>query len=166
MNKIPFLVGIISFAIYRITAYLTGNTWLSLLVFLIPISILIISFLLRKRLIYSKWFLSPANIFLLRVNHTIQSEISSDLLYEKLLEVANDSQFTFLDSNKSTLSLLMGTAFNFWTWGENVYIKVVPTKEGSVINFTSTTLFGTTSWKRNDKNFDSFIQDFESSLII
>jgi hypothetical protein len=166
MNRIPFLVGIISFAVYRLTFYLTGNAWLSLLIFLIPISLLIISFLFRKSLIYSKWFLSPLNISLEKSFNSIQSEISSDLLYEKLLEVAEDSQFTLLDTDKTTLSLLLGTSINFWTWGENVYIKIVPTQNGSIINFTSVTLFGNTSWKRNENNFDSFIQAFESSLTI
>lgn len=166
MNKTPLLVGIISFAVYRLTFYLTGNIWVSLLIFLIPISLLIISFLLRKSLTYSKWFLSPVNISIERSFNSIQSEISSDLLYDKLLEVAGDSQFTLLDTDKTTLSLLMGTSINFWTWGEYIYINVEPTQKGSVINFTSVTLFGNTSWKRNDKNFDSFIQDFESSLTI
>ncbi len=166
MNKIPFLVGIISFAVYRLTFYLTGNAWLSLLIFLIPISLLIVSFLFRKSLTYSNWFLSPANISLERSYHSIQSEISSFLLYEKLLEIAEDSQFTLLDTDKTTLRILMGTSINYWTWGENVYIKIDPTQNGSVINFTSVTLYGNTSWKRNDKNFDSFIQAFESSLTI
>jgi hypothetical protein len=106
------------------------------------------------------------NITLERSFHAIQSEISAELLYEKLLEVAEDAEFKLLDTDKTTLSLLMGTSINFWTWGENVYIKIEPTQNGSVINFTSVTLFGNTSWKRNDKNFDSFIQDFESSLTI
>lgn len=166
MNKIPFLVGLLSFAVYRLTLYLTGNTWFSLLIFLIPIGLLLVSFLFRKSLNYSNWFLSPMNVLLDRTSHSTDSDISADLLYEKLLEVVNDSHFILLDKDSSTLRILMGTSVNFWTWGENIYIQLEPTQTGTVIHFTSVTLFGNTSWKRNDKHFESFIDSFESSLTI
>lgn len=166
MNKIPFLVGIISFAIYRLTFYLTENTWLSILIFLLPISLLIIGLFFRKRLKYSNWFLNPVNISLERSVHSIESEISSDLLFDKLIEVIEDSQFRLLDTDKTKLMLLMGTSINFWTWGENIYIKIDPIQNGSIIHFTSVTLYGNSSWKRNDANLESFIQAFELSLTI
>jgi hypothetical protein len=166
MSKIPFLVGLLSFASYRLTLYLTGNIWLSLLILLIPISLLVMSFLYRKSLNYSKWFLSPMNVLIDRTSHSTISDISTDLLYEKLLEVANDTHFTLLDKDNSTLRILMGTTVNFWTWGENIYIQLEPSHTETVIHFTSVTLFGNTSWKRNDKHFESFIESFESSLTI
>lgn len=166
MNKVPLLLSVISYAIYRLTWYLTDDAWLSLLIFLIPIGLLIINFLLRKRLTYSKWFLSPVNITLERTTHTTHSEISKDLLYDKLLEVIKDSQFNLLDKDNNESRILLGTSANFWTWGENIYIQLEPSSKGSVIHFTSVTLFGNTSWKRNDKNFDAFIHSFESSLTI
>ncbi len=166
MKNIPLLLGLSSFAVYRLTLYLTGNTWLSLLIFLIPIGLLLVSFLLRKSLYSSNWFLSPLNVLLERTSHNAVSDISADLLYEKLLEVANDSHFTQLDKDNSTLRILMGTSVNFWTWGENIYVQLKPTQTGTVIHFTSVTLYGNTSWKRNNKHFESFIKSFESSLTI
>lgn len=166
MNKIPLLLTLLSFVIYRLTLYLTGELWLSLLIFLVPISLLLISFILRKRLAYSKWFLSSINIFCERKSHVITSDISMDLLYEKLHEVVQDTEFKLLDSDKLSSRLLMGTSLNFWTWGENIYILLEPSSNETVIHFTSVTLFGNTSWNRNDKNFVSFIDSFESSLII
>ena len=166
MNKIPFLLGLISFAVFRFILWLTDSMWLSLLIFLIPITLLLASFLFRKRLIYSNWFLSPMNVLLDRTSFSSVSDIRADLLYPKLLEVANDSHFTLLDKEKSTRRILMGTSVNFWTWGENIYIQLEPTQTGTIIHFTSVTLFGNTSWKRNDQHFKSFIHAFESSLTI
>ena len=106
------------------------------------------------------------NVLIDRTSHSTVSDISADLLYEKLLEVANDTHFTLLDKDNSTLRILMGTTVNFWTWGENIYIQLEPSQTETVIHFTSVTLFGNTSWKRNDKHFESFIESFESSLTI
>lgn len=166
MNKTPLLLTAICFAIYRLTSYLTGEVWLSLLIFLIPIGFLLLNLILRKRLSYKNWFLSPVNILLERNTQTFQSEIGADLLYDKLLEVIEDSQFTLLDTNKNTLSILCGTSANFWTWGENIYIHLDESNEVSNVTFTSVTLFGNTSWNRNQKNFESFVESFETSLTI
>lgn len=166
MNKIPLLFSILCFIIYRILFYSTGSIWLSLLIFLLPIGFLIFNFIVRNRLSFSPWFLSPRNFFLARTTHNSESELDSELLYAKLLEVIEDSDFKLLDTYEAKFQILLGTSVNFWTWGENIYIQVVPAPDGSVIQFTSVTLYGTTSWKRNDNNFQAFIQSFEESLTI
>lgn len=166
MNKIPLLLSISCFVIYRFLLNATGNFWLSLSIFLLPIGLLLLNFGLRKKLNYANWFLSPMNVFLERTSYSNTSEIDAELLYAKLLEVSADSEFKLLDRDDNSSRLLLGTSANFWTWGENIYIHVVPSGDESVIQFTSVTLFGTRSWKRNEQNFQSFVESFESSLIL
>jgi len=166
MNKIPLLFSFICFVIYRMLFYFTENSWLSLSIFLVPLGLLIFSFSVRKHLSFSAWFLSPANIFIERRSHSSESDLDGDLLYHKLLEVVDNSDFRLLDTNTDKLQFLLGTSANFWTWGENIYVQVVPSPDGSVIQLNSVTLFGNASWNRNDQHFHSFIESFESSLII
>lgn len=166
MNKIPLLFSVLCFVVYRTLFHFTGNIWLSLLIFLLPIGLVIFNFFVRKQLSFSKWFLSAGNLFLEKSSHSSESELDPELLYAKLLEVIDDSTFKLLDTDSSKLRILSGTSLSFWSWGENVYIQVLPSPGGSIIRFTSVTLFGTSSGKRNSRNFDSFIRLFESSLII
>ncbi|MFT6982645.1 MAG: hypothetical protein ACJAUD_001412 [Crocinitomicaceae bacterium] len=167
MSRTPLLLGLIFFLIYRLSSYLTGETSLSMLVFLLPVGLLLLNVALRKKLRYKNWFLSSVNIFLELKTEQSESEISSDLLFEKLVEVINESEFQLLDSNEKSLNILCGTSANFWTWGENIYICLKHNGDGVVlIQFTSTTLFGNTSWNRNQRNYESFISSFESSLTI
>ena len=166
MNRIPLLIGVSSFVIYRFALYMTNDFWISLLVVLIPLGLIFLGFFFRKNLYYSILYLSPKNIFVKRTTHSIQSEISTDLLIEKLIEVIEFSKFSLFDADKTNLIILCGTSVNFWTWGENIYIQLEATNDGTNIKFTSVTLFGNQSWGRNDKNFDLFFESFESSLIV
>ncbi len=166
MNKTPFLLTVVFYAIYRLISHLTGEVWLSLLIFLIPIIFLILNLVLRNKLSYKNWFLSPKNFLLERKSQSIPSEISNELLFDKLLETIENSEFTLMDINKKSLAILCGTNPNFLTWGENIYVQLENSKEGSHVTLTSVTLFGNTSWNRNQKNFEIFIDSFEKSLTV
>ncbi len=167
MKRIPFLLGIAFYLIYKLIAYLTGEVWLPLLVFLIPVGILVLSFVWRKSLKRKSWFLSPVNFLFERDHYSFQSDISNDLLFDKLIEVVEDSEFKLFDSDRDKRSILCGSYLNFWTWGENIYITLEEKEgEGTTIRFTSCTLYGNVSWNRNEKNYQTFITSFEESLII
>ena len=167
MNKTPLLLSLVFFLVYRLTSYLTGEVWLSLLVFTPLIGLLIMNLFLRKSLRYKSWFLSSINLLLETKTYNSEIELSADLLFEKLLEVIEDSEFKLLDTDKDNLEILCGTSANFWTWGENIYIKLYETEEATTsVQFVSTTLFGRRSWNRNEKNHESFIASFEASLTI
>lgn len=166
MNRAPLLLTLIFFVLYRVISYYTGDIWLPLLVFVVPVGLLILNLSLRKRLRYSSWFLSSINFLLERKKYVRQIEISKELLFDKLIEVIGESKFNLLDSNKDQSQLLCGTSINFWTWGENIYINLESLDGETTIEFTSTTLFGGSSWNRNQNNFESFNKSFETSLTI
>lgn len=167
MNKAPLLFTLSFFLLYKLIINNTNETWLPLLVFIIPVSLLITNLMIRKSLRYKSWFLSSLNILLERKSYNTKSEISADLLFDKIIEVIDNSEFKLLDTEKDSLNILCGTSTNFLTWGENIYIHIETNKEGSSsIHFVSTTLFGGSSWKRNQNNYESFIASFEDSLTI
>lgn len=166
MNRAPLLFTLLFFVLYKVISYYTGELWLPLLVFTIPVGLLILNLSLRKRLRYSSWFLISINFLLARKRYFTKSEISTELLFDKLIEVIEESKFKLLDSNKGQSQILCGTSSNFWTWGENIYINLENLSGETTIEFTSTTLFGGSSWNRNQNNFESFTKSFESSLTI
>lgn len=167
MNRIPFILSIILFGTYFILRLLNVNQWIALSIFLIPIIGLAVSFVIRKNLKYKNWFLSPNNSFVERNQKVIQSDIDSNLLFEKLLEVINDSQFKLYDFDKESHVILCGTSANFSTWGENVYLFIKQLDENSSeVSIESATIFGSSSWGRNEKNYKSFIDQLENSLTV
>lgn len=163
----PLVFTLIFYLIYIIILHFTGEVWLSLLVFTIPIGILIMNLVLRKKLKYKSWFINHFNFLLERKQFVSSSEISSELLFEKLVEVITESEFQLFEMNKENLNILCGTAINFLTWGENIYIQLkIENNNSTSIEIVSTTIFGGMSWKRNTKNYSSFIASFENSLTI
>ena len=160
MNKAPLLLTAICVGAYRLTLYLSGNLWLSLSIFTIPIFLLFLNFVLRGKLTFKNWFLSPKNLFLERNSYLL------DLVFEKLIENIKELGMELLDSDTTTLSLLCKTNANLLTWGENIYIQIHYDRAISYITFTSVTIFGNNSWKRNQKNLETFVASFEKSLIV
>ena len=167
MSRIPLVLSAVFYLIYRLIRYYTEEIWLPLLIFLIPITLLLLNLILRRSLKYKAWFLSSLNILLEKKTYSLESDISTDLLLDKLTEVIKESKFKLLDINKEEIQILCGTSINFWTWGENIYVELNEEMNGNTkIQFISTTLFGGTSWNRNQKNYESFIDSFETSLTI
>ncbi|MCH2225919.1 MAG: hypothetical protein MK066_14210 [Crocinitomicaceae bacterium] len=164
--KIPLILTITTYLTYKVMVYTTGYPLVSLLVFILPILILSSHLILRRKLRYRSWFLNKSNRLVERIHQETTSDISSELLFEKLVEVINKSEFNLLDTDPVKLQVLASTSVNFWTWGENIYIEVIPTNETSQVNLTSVTIFGNYSWNRNKKNHEHFYRSFEESLTI
>lgn len=167
MNKLLFFFSLLFFVLYRLIYFYTGNFWLSISVFCIPIGILLLNIALRKSLNFKAWFLKILGPLLDAKKTSFHSAISSDILIEKLKEVIQESKFKLYDGNTKEQELLCGTPINGLTWGENIYIKLIPTDDDSItIEFISTTIFGNNSWKKNESNYDVFVREFENALTI
>lgn len=167
MNKLFFFFSLLFFVLYRLIYFYTDDFWISVSVFSVPIGILLLNLVLRKSLNYKTWFLKILRPLLDAKKTSFHSPISSDLLIEKLKEVIQDSKFKLYDENTKEQELLCGTTINRLTWGENIYIKLTPADDDSTtIEFTSTTIFGNNSWKKNETNYDTFVHEFENALTI
>jgi hypothetical protein len=133
---------------------------------LIICTVLSISLILRKKLQFKSWALNKRNFLLAKEVRIMTSDIPCELLFEKLIDVIEESDFDLADSDKNSFQLLATTFPNFYTWGENMYIEISETENNnSEIKFTSVTIFGY-SWNRNKKNLEKFFQLFEESLTI
>jgi hypothetical protein len=167
MNKVPLLFTLIFFVLYKVISFYTGEIWLPLLVLVVPVGLLIVNLMIRKSLRYKTWFLCSLNFLLERKSCSTKSEISADLLFDKIIEVIGNSEFKLLDTDKDHFYILCGTSTNLLTWGENIYIQIEKNGDDAAnIQFVSTTLFGGSSWKRNQNNYESLIASFEESLTI
>lgn len=167
MNRIPLIFTISCFIIYKLIAFYTHSAFLGMIVFILPITLLILNLSLRNKLKYKAWFKSKLNLLLERKTVEFESEISSDLLFEKLQEVLADSEFKLLDTDFNNKSILFGTSVNFMTWGENVYIDLIELPDGNTrIDFTAFSIFGSSSWKLNQQHYKTFVASFETSLTI
>ncbi len=164
-NRIPLFTSLVFYGLYKAIAYFTGDPWLPLLIFCMPILLLILNFQLRKKLKYKGWFTNNNPLFA-ESESTFDSNIEQELLYDKLLEVIEDSSFELRDENRAKGELLISTPLNLLTWGENIYIQIESTHKGSKVHFNSVTIFGNSSWSRNDRNYEEFYENFEQSLII
>jgi hypothetical protein len=167
MSRIPLLASLLTFLFYRILLYFTGDFFLSLSVFVLPFGMLILNFVLRRNLRYKKWFLSKLNFWLEKKEFSEESAISRSLLFEKVIEVIQESPFELVDQNQTSCEILCGTKVNVLTWGENLYIQLIE-KEDEIceIRLTSVSLFGGTSWTRNESNFELFRNKLDESLTI
>ncbi len=167
VSKIPFITSIISIILYKVISYYLNAPWLALLVFIIPIGLLLSNFVFRKKLKHRNWYNKPWNSFLETRTEIINIAMNQNLLFSKLIEDAEVSGYKLIDQDHTSFALLYSTSINFWTWGENIYVKVEEKdSETSIVSFTSLVLFGSYSWKRNQSNFDNYFVAFENSLTI
>jgi len=167
MKRTPLLFTLAIVVCYKLIAYLTNEPILSLCIFAFPIGLLILNLALRKKIRYKNWFTSSIQFLIEKEDRSEESDIPISLLYEKLLEVVNDSEFKLLDQDDKNHRILIGTSLNFWTWGENIYIDLIESEGDSTkVEMTFVTLFGNTSWNRNSQHYSSFMSSFEASLTI
>lgn len=166
-HKLPFVLSIGCFLVYKLVDFFTGDSFIALLVFTLPIIMLTTNMIFRRKLLSKVWFLSKYNFLLEKETTAFTSDISKELLYEKLIEVVQLSKFKLMDFDANAFELLVTTAPNFWTWGENLYIEIKEREDGvSIIKVTAVTVFGSYSWNRNSKNHSHFYESFEQSLTI
>lgn len=167
IKNVPFIFSLVIYGMYKLLSYYSGEPLLSLLIFVIPLLLLLLNFILRKSLYYKSWFLSTMNFLLAKKTKVFTSEIPQELLFKKLLSVVEESEFKLLDSDSETKEILVATGVNFLTWGENIYVEFKQVKEELVeVKVTSVTIFGSHSFNRNEGNYQSFYNAFEESLTI
>ncbi len=141
------------------------NPVLMVLVFLI-IGFFIFNLIVRNYLTFRNYFTSQYNFTTSKVHYQKSYDISIDLMFEKVIEVINNSDFKLIGTNREKLEILAISNMTFKSWGENLYINFETDGPKTTMMFTSTTLFQMYSWGKNEKNFYVLINDIESSLII
>jgi len=149
-----------------ITFYLKPyNSILMVLLFLI-FGFFIFNIIIRKSLLFKKYFSSPYNLFTTKERYQKSYDIPKDLMFEKVIEVIDHSKFKLVETNKEKFEILAISTITFKSWGENLYVSFELSGNETVMKLCSTTLFQIYDWGKNEKNNITLINDIESSLIV
>ncbi|MEJ6590301.1 MAG: hypothetical protein QNL43_10925 [Crocinitomicaceae bacterium] len=120
----------------------------------------------RKRIYFKPYFMSNWNFLTATHKSSSETNISSGLMFEKMLEVLVGSNYKVQYSDKDKKEIFVTTTMSFKSWGENIYIDIEEREPGKTkINIISTALQVYT-WGKNEQNFDKMVLEIEDSLIV
>ncbi len=137
-----------------------------LITIFIILGFFIFNLFIRKSLLFKNYFTSRFNLLTSKVRFEKEFDISKELMFEKLIEVINDSKFKLIKADKEKFEILAITTITWKSWGENLYISFDTIGDETIMKFCSVTLFQIYSWGKNEKNYDDLIHEIESSLTI
>jgi hypothetical protein len=126
----------------------------------------ILNLMLRKSLSLKRYFLSPFNLLTAKEKSEQICDIPKDLLFDKIIEVINDSGFKLARADKSRHTILATARISWKSWGENIYIDLEESEQGTRMKFRSVTFFQIYSWGKNRKNCDDLQEAIDQSLTI
>lgn len=141
------------------------NPGLLISIFLIP-GLFIMNFIIRRSLTFKNYFTSQVNLLTSKFYSEKSFDISKELMFEKIIEVINDSKFKLVEADKDKFEILAITKISFKSWGENIYISFDTIGDETIMKFCSVTLFQIFSWGKNEKNYDDLLNEIENSLTV
>ncbi|WP_107038844.1 hypothetical protein [Brumimicrobium mesophilum] len=146
------------------TIYLSSNGMMWIVLFIIGFFFL--NRALRNSLSFKNYFTSPYNITTAKNCIKKEIDIPKELLFEKLKEVINDSNFKLVQTDEERLEILATTSINPYSWGENIYLSFESIEENTILTIYSTTLFQRISWGKNKINFNNLLKQIDDSLTV
>lgn len=161
-NIIVFVVFI---SLIQLSTHYLSNNILMWIVFFI-VGIFTLNITLRNSLSFKSYFTSPYNISTAKNSIVKEIDIPKELLFEKMIEVIENSNFKLVQSDKESFEILATTSINLHSWGENIYLSFDSKGDKTMIKIISTTLFQRISWGKNKKNFEELLQQIDDSLTI
>lgn len=136
-----------------------------LLVYVI-IGFYIFNFSVRKILFFKSYFSSKFNILCCGHEVNFDVDIPADLLFDKLIEVIQGSDYRLRKVDKMNRLLLSTSSFSSLSWGENIYIQLNPKSEFTQVSIYSVCIVGVYDWGRNKTNCGNIMRELEESLIV
>ncbi|RLD87025.1 MAG: hypothetical protein DRJ09_10980 [Bacteroidetes bacterium] len=121
---------------------------------------------LRKSLRFKKYFKNKFNLFTNKYHYQQVTDVSKELMFEKLKEVINNSKFKLVDSDDKRMELLAVSKISMRSWGENIYVSLTSKEKNTVITFCSVTVLQVCSWGKNENNVLELANKLEESFII
>ena len=165
--KNTFAILVIALTILLIGMDRSQYVDIILKLFILLIVCLFIFNLLVRHTSWSKsYFTSKFNLLTNKFHYKKEFEFSKNILFHKLMEVLEKTNFNVVRSNEKTGEILALSSFNSKSWGENIYIELKEINEITELDFYSTTIFQVFSWGKNEENYKRLLSEFEASLII
>lgn len=121
---------------------------------------------IRKSLFFKNYFTSRFNLLTFKVQAEKVFDIPKDLMFEKVIEVINNSRFKLVEADKSKFEILAITKITFKSWGENLYISFDTIDDKTIMKFCSVSFFQIYSWGKNEKNTVDLLSEIETSFTI
>lgn len=147
-----------------LSLYISGKSMIILIFSLL--FLFAFNLLLRKIPTFKPYFTSSFNIFTSKYRSTISYDIPPDLMFAKVVEEIEHSDFKIVEAREDTFQIFAISSISWKSWGENIYIDVKEENGVSTLNFCSTTFFQIYSWGRNKQNFTRLINRIEDALVI
>lgn len=139
-----------------------------IIITLLFLGIVLFSFNLtiRKSLSFRNYFTSPYNLFTTKVRYHKTYDIPMELMFQKIIEVINSSNYKLIEADEKNLEILAISTLSFRSWGENLYINFEQNGNETIMKFCSTTIFQMYSWGKNENNYDDLLSNIEKSFIV
>lgn len=153
---LPFLIG----------NYLKPDSPILVVTLLLIGGFFIFNLVIRKSLSFKNYFTHQYNFLTSKVRSEKTFDISKELMFDKIIEVINDSKFKLVEADKERFEILAIAPISFKSWGENLYISFETRGDETKMKFCSTTLLQIYSWGKNEKNCNDLLNEIESSLTI
>ncbi len=126
----------------------------------------IFNLIIRKSLAFKEYFTSEYNFFTAKARMEQSYDISKELMFEKIKEVIDESDFKLVEADKDKFEILAISRITFKSWGENLYISFETRGNETIMKFCSSTLFQVSSWGKNEKNYEALLNEIETSLTV
>jgi len=146
--------------------YLEPNNPIMMTISFLIIGFFIFNLIIRKTLSFKNYFTSQYNLLTTKFRSEKLYDIPKELMFEKVIEVINNSNFKLVETDKDKFEILAISTITFKSWGENLYISFEAEGNETIMKFCSATLFQIYSWGKNEKNITNLLNEIESSLII
>lgn len=122
--------------------------------------------LVRKSPLFKGFFVSRFNIFNEKMTWEKEFDFDQDLLFNKIIEVINDSNFDLVTSDSDQGKIFAIAKMKSNSWGENLYFDFTSKDNHTVLKLTSASVLGMRVFGDTENNWNKFMNDFEESLTI
>lgn len=126
----------------------------------------IFNLIIRNSLSFKSYFTSRYNLLTAKFRSEKSYDIPKKLMFEKIIEVINHSDFKLIETDENKLEILAISKITFKSWGENLYFSFEAKGSETIMKFCSSTLLQIYSFGKNEKNYQDLLNKIESSLII
>jgi len=162
---VPFYAAFMGVLIARLVK--NGGFNIVALVAILILSVFIFNFIIRKKLSFKKYFTSKYNLLTTKVfSEHSYGDVPKEIMFEKMIEVVNNSRFRLVDSDNESLEILATSKTTLFSWDENLYISFEIRRDETIMELCSVTVFQIYAWGKNEENLDSLLAELEDSLII
>lgn len=139
--------------------------WVKVVLIIVPV-IFVFNFTVRTNVRFKSYFTSKFNFLNSKYSAVISSDLSKELMYQKMVEVIENSPLKLVEANDITQEIISTKGITWTSWGENIYVDFTEKDGGTQMNFVSTTVLGVISWGQNEKNYNRLLSTYEESLTI